>query len=214
MWFSYNVILSAFIKHKVTPCSYISGVDHLRALRIKPEIYDAYFKALEGHTGFTIHVNLLHPKSSGLLTLHDKDPLHHPLIDTRSLSDADKRDVETLLAGIHNALKIANSQTMQKLGVVLNPSKLPGCAHYEHDDYWKCAIRHLTINLGAVTGSVRMGAKIEEGACVDDHLRVHGIHKLRVADSSIIPVTISGHLTAVNAVIGEKLAELLKHHWK
>lgn len=192
----------------------ISGKEHIRALRIAQETYDAVWKPIEGSLGFTIQVILLHPKSTGSLTLHDKDPLHHPLIDTHSLTDLDERDIETLLAGINNALKLAHSESFHKLGAELNPHKLPGCAHHEKDDYWKCAIRHLSTNLGDITGTVKMAAKPEEGGCVDDQLRVHGIHKLRVADSSVIPVTISGHLTAANAVIGERAADIIKHHWK
>lgn len=186
----------------------------MKSLRIKKEIYDAYWKPIETTEGFTIQVILLHPKSSGVVTLHDKDPLHHPLIDTHSITDVDDKDMETLLAGIHSALKIAHSETFHKLGVQLNPNKVPECEHHENDEYWKCSIRYLSTNLGDLTGTVKMGAKPEEGGCVDDKLRVHGVHKLRVADSSIIPVTISGHLTAVNAVIGERLADILKHHWK
>lgn len=194
--------------------SFILGKEHLRSLRIAQETYDALWKPIEGTVGFTIQVILLHPKSTGFLKLHDKDPLHHPLIDTHSLTDPDERDVETILAGIHNALKLAHSETFQKLGVKLNPHKLPACEHFENDGYWKCAIRHLSTNLGAITGTVRMGKQAEEGACVDDQLAVHGIHKLRVADSSIIPVTISGHLSGVNAVIGERAADLIKQHHK
>lgn len=177
-------------------------------------MYDALWKPVEGKQGFTIQIVLLHPKSTGLLTLHDKDPLHRPIIETNALTDVDDHDVETILAGIHWALNLAHSKTLQKLGLQLNSHKLPKCEHYEKDDYWKCVIRHLSTNLGEVTGTVKMGTKPEEGACVDNKLRVHGVHKLRVADASIIPVTISGHLTAPNYVIGEKAADLLKHDWK
>lgn len=157
---------------------------------------------------------MLHPKSSGSVTVHDKDPLHYPLIDTKSLTDIDGHDIETLIAGIDAALKLAHSDSIQKLGVTLSPNKITACDHYKEDEYWKCAIRYLSTNLDTMTGTVKMGIKPEEGDCVDEKLRVHGVHKLRVADASIIPVTISGHLTAPTVVIGEKLADDLKHHWK
>lgn len=177
-------------------------------------MYDAIWKPIEGAKGFTIQIDLLHPKSTGTVTLYDKDPLHHPLINSHSLTDIDEHDVETLLAGVHSALKLAHSEILQKLEVTVNPHKLPGCEHHEKDDYWRCAIRHLSTNLGRVTGTVKMGTKPEEGACVDNKLKVHGVHKLRVAGTSIIPVTISGQLTAPTVVIGEKAADVIKHDWK
>lgn len=97
----------------------------------------------------------------------------------------------------------------------MNPHKVPGCEHYEkEEDYWKCAIKHLTINLGEITGTNKMGTKTDKEAVVDDSLRVYGIHKLRVADASIIPVTISGHLMAPTIMIGEKAADLIKKDWQ
>lgn len=103
---------------------------------------------------------------------------------------------------------------MQKLGVYLNPNKVPACKQYEDDEYWKCAIRQMTFNLGGVTGTVKMGTKPQEGACVDNKLRVYGVNKLRVVDASIIPITMSGHLTAPTVVIGEKASEILKQAWE
>lgn len=199
---------------EIIPIFCLSGHEHLKALRIKKEVYDAVWKPLEGTKGFTIQAVLLHPKSTGTLTLHDKDPLHHPLVNTHALTDIDGEDVETILAGIHSALELAHTNTLQKLGIQLNSHKIPECEHYVKDEYWKCAVRYLSTSLGQVTGTVKMGSKPAEGACVDDKLRVHDVHKLRVVDSSVVPVTISGDASALNIVIGEKAADLLKEHWK
>lgn len=192
-----------------------TGHEHLKDLRIKKEVYDAVWAPLEGKKGFTIAVVLLHPKSTGALALHDKDPLHRPLINPNYLNDEDDHDLETILAGIHKALKLAHTEALQKLGIHLNVNKVPGCEHFETEgEYWKCAIRHLSVSLGHVSGTAKMGPETDKTAVVDKKLRVHGVHKLRVADSSVIPVTISGHLTAPTVLIGEKAAELIREDWK
>ncbi|XP_018569548.1 glucose dehydrogenase [FAD, quinone] [Anoplophora glabripennis] len=199
------------VEFLITTDIYNKGHEHLRDLRIKKEIYDAVWAPLEGKKGFTIAVVLLHPKSTGVLALHDKDPLHRPLINPNYLNDEDDHDLETIVAGIHKALKLAHADALQKLGIHLNVNKVPGCEHFEaEDDYWRCAIRHLTVSLGHVSGTARMGSEKDKTAVVDKKLRVYGLHKLRVADSSVIPVSISGHLTAPIVLIGEKAAELIR----
>jgi choline dehydrogenase len=56
-------------------------------------------------------------------------------------------------------------------------------------------------------GTCRMGQG--PGTVVDEHLRVHGIDGLRVADASIFPTMPSGNTNAPAIMVGEKAAELL-----
>nr|XP_023011603.1 glucose dehydrogenase [FAD, quinone]-like isoform X3 [Leptinotarsa decemlineata] len=193
---------------------YNRGHQIQKSLRVRKEIYDAVWAPLEPAEGFSIQVILLHPKSTGALTLHDSDPLHHPLINTNSLTDLDDRDVESLLAGIKLSLKLSHTDALQKLGIHLNHNKVPGCEHYEGDNYWKCAIKYLSVNLGQISGTAKMGPVTDKEAVVDEKLRVYGVHKLRVADASVIPVTISSNLMAPCIMIGEKAADLIKETWK
>jgi len=45
---------------------------------------------------------------------------------------------------------------------------------------------------------------------VDSRLKVYGIEKLRIADSSILPEITSGNTMAPCVVIGEQAAEMIK----
>lgn len=58
-----------------------------------------------------------------------------------------------------------------------------------------------------------MGLPEDKESVVDQQLNVHGISKLRVADASVIPVTISGNIMAAEIVIGEKAADLIREYW-
>ncbi|XP_028139337.1 glucose dehydrogenase [FAD, quinone]-like [Diabrotica virgifera virgifera] len=182
-----------------------------RANRIKKDMHEVTHPETDY---FNIEVNLLHPKSTGSLKLHDHDPFHYPLINPNSLTDHDDHDLETLVAGIHKAIKLSKTEALQKLGLHLSEKKVPGCETEQHDHYWKCAVRHLSTNKGHITGTARMGAEGDKEAVVDEKLRVKGIHKLRVADASVIPVTISGNLVGPSIMIGERAADLLKEDWK
>ncbi|XP_060533184.1 glucose dehydrogenase [FAD, quinone]-like [Cylas formicarius] len=184
-------------------------------LRLKPDLQETLFTSPQHKQGFTLNLMLLHPKSKGSLKLKDNDPLCQPDIDLNSLSDEDEEDIDTLLAGVRQVQQLIETDEVQKLGVKANYKKLPACNKHEFDsdDYWKCAIRHLSSNAGHVTGSARMGSPNDERAVVDLKLKVHGVSGLRVADDSVIPVTISGHLTALKLAIGERASELILEEW-
>ena len=57
-------------------------------------------------------------------------------------------------------------------------------------------------------GTCRMGPG--PNTVVDDHLRVHGIAGLRVADASIFPTMPSGNTNAPSIMVGEKAADLIR----
>lgn len=187
-----------------------------RNLRFKKEIHDTMWKPLEGKASFSIVVMPTEPKSTGNLKLKSKDPFHWPLLTLNHLSDLDDQDMATTLAGIKKAIAITQTQPFKKLGAHLNPVQVPGCQQFEHgkDEYWKCAVRHLSVSLRHLTGTCRMGPATDKDAVVDNKLRVYGIHKLRVADPSVIPVSITGQLNAAASMIGEKAASYIQEDWK
>ena len=59
-----------------------------------------------------------------------------------------------------------------------------------------------------VSGTCKMGPVSDPMAVVDDHLRVHGIKGLRVADASIMPDCIRANTNVTAIAIGEKAADL------
>lgn len=198
------------------PYTYNKGYDTVKYLRFTPETYESVWKPIEGKKAFTIAVSQSQPKSSGLLSLKSKDPLNYPLISPKQFSDPEEIDISTVLAGIHKALAFSKTETFKKLGAELNKHQVHGCEQYEFDSdaYWKCAVRFLTISLKDPSGTVKMGPETDKEAVVDNKLNVYGVAKLRVADASVIPVSITGDLYAPTVMIGEKAADLIKEEWK
>lgn len=183
---------------------------------IKMDIYNNFLMPLEGERQdkYTILVHQMRPKSSGFVKLLDKNIDSHPLFYHNFLTHPD--DVEAQLAGVHEALKIAGSNTMQFIGTKIYSNPVPGCQHLQFgtDDYWRCAIRVASVGTHHYTGTCRMGPEDSEEAVVDDRLRVHGIERLRVADNSIIPSMICAHTLAVALMIGEKFSDIIKEDWR
>lgn len=89
-----------------------------------------------------MEVILLHPKSQGYLKLVSKNPYHQLLIHPYGLSDDEHHDVETLVAGILEALKFTESPALQKLNIKLEHNWIPECGKEHMDEkYWRCAVR-------------------------------------------------------------------------
>lgn len=183
---------------------------------IRKELYDTIWAPNEGKLGCTILVVLPHPKSVGVVKLHSKDPLNYPIINGNYLTDEEHIDRDTILAGIKKALALTGTEAFKKLGLHLNEHKILGCANHAHDtdEYWKCAIKHLTVSLSTPSGTCKMAPETDKEGVVDNQLRVRGIHKLRVADGSVIPNAVTAQIEAPEVMIGEKAADVIKHQWK
>ena len=65
----------------------------------------------------TVAVTLSRPKSRGFIKLRTKDPQDHPVIQPHYLSA--QEDVDTLVAGVKEALKLLDTKAMKKVGAKL-----------------------------------------------------------------------------------------------
>jgi choline dehydrogenase len=153
-----------------------------------------------GH-GFTVGVILLRPESSGSVTLKSNDPRAHPAIRPNYL--AAPNDIAVLVAGVRFARRLAAA---------------PPFDSYRGDEVWPNAdtqsdqqltdyIRARAETLYHPVGTCKMGSDAK--AVVDDRLRVRGVEGLRVADASVMPTIVGGHINAPAIMIGEKAADLV-----
>ncbi|MBD8491607.1 choline dehydrogenase [Pseudomonas syringae] len=153
-----------------------------------------------GH-GISLHIGVMHPKSRGQVRLNSADPHDKPIIEANFLSHPE--DLRKLVAGVRLVRQLADTQAF---AARLQGELIPGRAidSQARLEQW---VRN---NLGTVfhpVGTCKMGH--DDQAVVDDQLRVHGLHGLRVADASIMPTLTTGNTNAGAIMIGEKAADLL-----
>jgi len=184
-----------------------------RSFGINDYTYNRVFKPIEKKNVFQIFPMVMRPKSKGWIELKDRNPFRYPAIVPNYFSD--KSDLDVIVAGVRESQKLANTSVMKRIGIKLWDTPIPGCEKikFDSDDYWKCAVRHLTFTIYHLSGTCKMGPIGDSTAVVDPRLRVHGIRGLRVIDASIMPEVVSAHTNAAVIMIGEKGADLIKEDW-
>ncbi|PSN48968.1 Glucose dehydrogenase [FAD, quinone] [Blattella germanica] len=156
----------------------------------------------------------MEPRSRGRLMLKDKNPFSKPLLYHNYFTDP--YDMHVLLIGIRRAIALTEAPAFRKYGVKLYDKSIPQCKQHEFnsDEYWECNARCMTITIFHQAGTCKMGSDSDPESVVDNSLKVRGINSLRVIDSSIFPVLISGHTQTPTYMVAEKGASMVKEYWK
>lgn len=182
---------------------------------LRDNVYNATFRAVDESDAGVVSLSIidLYPETQGRLRMRGPTINHAPIIDFPFFTNP--RDMETLVWGAKEAVALLNTNAMKQIGARLNTMPIPDCARliFGSDEYWRCYIRHIGRNILHAAATNKMGPTNDPEAVVDPELRVYGIGRLRVADSSIAPTTVACHTQAVSYVVGEKLAQLLKKDW-
>nr|XP_022920252.1 glucose dehydrogenase [FAD, quinone]-like [Onthophagus taurus] len=188
------------------------GDIYRKTLRVTDEVYNTVWGPLEGKQVFSIMPMLYHPKSYGKIELESKNPFARPKCYGNYFTDKNNFDVKTFIASIRLVQDIVKMPAFQKYNATLVDTKIPGCEMhvFNTDEYWECALRHLSVTLHHQVATCKMGNNTDPEAVVDDTLKVYGTENLRVADASIIPEPITAHTSVPTFMIGEKLAEIIK----
>ena len=145
--------------------------------------------------------------SRGTIRLQSRDPTIQPLIDPRYLSDY--RDLEALVNMTKILFYTTQTGEFTKYAQIF-PSPIPGCTQcsdrpmYNCDSYIRCIIRQVGDTALHPGGACRMGSLDRSDVVVDPQLRVKGINRLRVIDSSIIPELPNANTHAASVMIGER----------
>ncbi|XP_065171134.1 glucose dehydrogenase [FAD, quinone]-like [Atheta coriaria] len=160
---------------------------------------------------YILSVTLNHPKSYGSVKLSSGDLLKFPLVDPNFYSDEEEVDFNTMKEGIKLAREVAHKMGLHE--IVDSECVKDNVKSDSHDDQDECIIKHHTRAIGDFTGTTRMGSD-EHKNVVDDKLQVHGVHKLRVVDLAVVPVSITGDVRATGIMIAEKAGDYIKHAWK
>ncbi|MDU8928998.1 choline dehydrogenase [Alisedimentitalea sp. MJ-SS2] len=156
---------------------------------------------LHEFSGFTASFYQLRPESQGHVHIRSPDPYQAPDIWCNYL--ATETDRRTNIDGLRQLRAFMDSPAMaghRKREIEPGPS-------VQSDDELLAYIRATASTVYHPSSTCRMG--VDDGAVVDERLRVNGVDGLRVIDCSIMPTMVSGNLNAAALMIGEKGAEMV-----
>uniref|UniRef100_A0A182N4G0 Glucose-methanol-choline oxidoreductase N-terminal domain-containing protein n=1 Tax=Anopheles dirus TaxID=7168 RepID=A0A182N4G0_9DIPT len=216
--FPLHLATNRTITHSTTPAK-LEAMAFLSVARSETAHLDATHEILfqyeprDSREYFSIGLIHLRPASTGFLRLNTTHAQHPPLIYTNFFTEPS--DMEQVLRGITECVKIVHSEEFSKLGLRARKLKAPPCdrLRYGTEEYWRCVVRHVGHVADQPYGTCPMGSRSNGRSVVSPELKVHGIEKLRVADASaMLPVT-NGHTQATVYMIAEKASDLIKSHW-
>ncbi len=156
---------------------------------------------LEDEPGMTLSVCQLRPESQGSIHIKSNDPASSPAIKPNFLSK--EVDRQALIGGMRIAQELGRTRA---LGKFVDHELYPADQAASDDDLLTFC-RKAGGTVYHPIGTCKMGS--DRDAVVDERLRVHGVHGLRVVDASVMPTLVSGNTNAPAIMIGEKGAHMI-----
>ena len=151
--------------------------------------------------GVCLYSNLLRPRSRGTVRLRSSAVDAPPLIDPNYL--ADPYDRRMAVEGVKLARDVMAAPAFKSF---LDKERMPGPA-VRSDEELAAYVRQWAKTDYHPVGTCKMGT--DELAVVAPDLRVRGLERLRVCDSSIMPNEISANTNAPTIMIAEKAADMI-----
>ncbi|MCU4161942.1 GMC family oxidoreductase N-terminal domain-containing protein [Acidiphilium sp. AL] len=156
---------------------------------------------IDSYSGFSIGGFKLYPESRGSVHIGSPDPMRPPKIQPNYLSHPD--DITHAAQLLRTIRRIAARPAMRRLIVA---EHRPG-----PDVVEDAVLREYARDTGQTAwhtvGTCRIGPP-DQGV-VDDRLRVHGVHGLRVVDTSVMPTLASSNTNAPAIMVGERGADFV-----
>lgn len=162
-----------------------------------------YEKGLANFPGMTMAGWPHRTQSKGYVRARSTDPFEAPIIQPNYLDDP--LDRQLTLVAIRLCRRIFATPAFAPY---YDGEESPG-SELVSDDELLDFCRHTASTCYHPMGTCRMSPYTDASAVVDDELRVHGLHGLRVADASIMPSMPSANLNASTMMIGEKASDMI-----
>ncbi|ASI90508.1 MULTISPECIES: GMC family oxidoreductase [Vibrio] len=166
-------------------------------------VVDDHARKIHMSHGFSSHVTLLRPKSTGTVTLNSADPYDVPSIDPAFFQEPD--DMRVMIKGWKKQYQMLQSEAFDDVrGASFYPVDPDDDAAIEQD------IRNRADTQYHPIGTCKMGTSDDPEAVVDSELSVYGMDNLRVVDASVMPTLVGGNTNAPTIMIAEKIADVIK----
>ncbi|KAJ8728013.1 hypothetical protein PYW08_016398 [Mythimna loreyi] len=178
----------------------------------KNTIIDSMVAINKNHSIYFFSFTLLHPHSTGNISLNTNNPKDAPLIFPNYFNDP--RDLKASIQGLKMASKLAKTTFFKNMGGFLGRMNWPACNSFEldSDKYWECISPNIVTSMSHLVGTCKMGPD-PKTSVVNSRLKVHGVSHLRVVDASVMPDITSGNIYAPSLMIAEKAAEFIKEEF-
>ncbi|KAF8159179.1 mala s 12 allergen [Crassisporium funariophilum] len=149
-----------------------------------------------------VQAALQQPLSHGRVYIGSKDVFDNIVVDPGYFSHP--ADLVVLREGLKLARTIGQTAP---LSTILGTELTPGLG-IQSDEDWDTWIRNVAGTEFHPTGTSAMLPKAK-GGVVDAKLKVYGLANVRVADSSVFPVSFSAHLMAPTYALAEQAASII-----
>ena len=156
---------------------------------------------LETLPGITFNGFYLRPKSRGTVSICSANSSMPPKIEANWWLDIADRD-----ATINMVRLVRKFAAQPALADFVGEETVPGANLQSDNEIARALFRMISPGLHG-TGTCRMGSG--DDSVVDERLRVHGIHNLRVADCSVMPTPMSGNTNGPAMVLAQRASELI-----
>ena len=157
--------------------------------------------AFKGH-GFQVHVGHNKPTSRGHVRVTSKDIKKHPDILFNYLET--EEDKQGFRDCVRLTREVMSQTAMSRYrGEVIQPTD-----DVQDDDQIDAFVRDAVDSAYHPSCSCKMG--IDTMSVVDPDLKVHGLSRLRIVDSSVFPTIPNGNLNAPTMMLAERGADLIK----
>lgn len=167
---------------------------------VQPLSLEAFGEDLHPFPAITVSVCNLNPTSRGHVRIQSNDFRDAPLIAPNYLSTDEDRKVAA--ESLRQVREIVGQSAMNQY----QPEEhKPGIQFQSNEELAKLA-GDIATTIFHPVGTVKMGRDDDPMAVVDSHLRVKGVHGLRVIDASVMPAITSGNTNAPTLMIAEKAA--------
>lgn len=171
---------------------------------VQPLSLDKFAEPLHPFGAFTAAACHLQPSSRGTVTLRDADPRSAPVIQPNYLATPEDKAVAA------DALRLTRR-------IVLASTALAPFAPHEHFPGPQYATPAELAHAAGLVGTTifhpsctcKMGPSTDPLAVLDGQLRVRGVQKLRVADTSAMPFITSGNTNSPTLMVAEQASAFL-----
>lgn len=139
----------------------------------------------------------------GYVHARSRNAFDKPIIQPNYLTRV--TDQQSLIGGMKLARQLFRTSALARF-VEAETSPAPDV---QTDDELLDYARQMGTTVYRMIGTSRMGPADDPMNVVDEQLRVHGLHGLRVADASIMPSMPSANTNATTFMIGEKASDMI-----